>query len=290
MTRPPACAGSFYEASAEGLHQQVQSLLEPQANALSAIALMCPHAGLMYSGKVAGAVYSRVRIPRCAILVGPNHTGHGPPLSVYANGDWAVPGSLVPIVEELAQAFLAACTDAVADHLAHQYEHCLEVQLPFLLARRPDIQILPIVAGLRDLRSCLALGRALAKVTKAQEDPPILIASTDMTHCGPGFGQSPPSGLTADAFARRQDRVALDALQALNEQTFHDTIEAHDITMCGYGPTTAVLHAARLLGALDVAVIRYATSAEISGDLNRVVGYAGAVIGQEARQTTTPLG
>ena len=278
MTRPPACAGSFYEASADGLHQQVQSLLEPQANYVSAIAIVCPHAGLMYSGKVAGAVYSRVRIPRCAILVGPNHSGHGPPLSVYAKGNWSVPVGLVPIVEDLAEAFLAACTDAAADYTAHQYEHCLEVQLPFLLARRSDIEMLPIVVGLRDLRSCLALGRALAAVTKAREDPPILIASTDMTHCGPGFGQSPPAGLTADAFARRQDRVALDALQTLSEQRFHDTIEAQNITMCGYGPTTAVLHAARLLGAQNLDVIRYATSAEVSGDLNRVVGYAGVVI------------
>ena len=278
MTRPPACAGSFYEASPDGLQQQVQSLLEPQANSVSAIAIVCPHAGLMYSGKVAGAVYSRVSVPRTAILVGPNHTGHGPPLSVYAKGDWAVPGYLVPIVEDLAEAFLIACADAAADQRAHQYEHCLEVQIPFLLARRPDIQILPIVVGLRDLRSCLALGRALAAVTRAWEDPPILIASTDMTHCGPGFGQSPPAGLTADAFARRQDRMALDALQALNEQKFHDTIEAQNITMCGYGPTTAVLHAARLLGAQNLDEIRYATSAEISGDLNRVVGYAGVVI------------
>src|SRR6185369_159018 len=111
-------------------------------------------------------------------------------------GDWAVPGNLVPIVEELAQAFLAACADAAPDHVAHQYEHCLEVQLPFLLARRPDIQILPIVVSVRDFSNCLAVGRALALVTKAREDPPLLIASTDMTHCGPGFGQSPPAGLT----------------------------------------------------------------------------------------------
>ncbi|HEY3197237.1 MAG TPA: AmmeMemoRadiSam system protein B [Nitrospirales bacterium] len=278
MTRPPAHAGSFYDASAKGLHQQVQSLLEPQANSVSAIAIVCPHAGLMYSGKVAGAVYSRVSFPRTAILVGPNHTGHGSPLSVYAKGDWAVPGGLVPIVEDLAQNFLAACVDAAADYLAHQYEHCLEVQLPFLLARRPDIQILPILVGVRDLRSCLALGRALAAVAKAREEPPILIASTDMTHCGPGFGQSPPAGLTADAFARRQDRVALDVLKTLDEQMFHRTVERENITMCGYGATTAVLHAARLLRAQNLDVIRYATSAEISGDLNRVVGYAGVVI------------
>jgi AmmeMemoRadiSam system protein B len=278
MTRQPACAGSFYEASAPDLQRQVQSLLEPAAIALSAIAMVCPHAGLMYSGQVAGAVYSRVRIPRTAILVGPNHTGQGPPLSVYAEGNWAIPGGLVPVAEDLAQAFLSLCTNAASDHLAHRYEHCLEVQLPFLLARRSDIHILPIVVAVRDLQSCLALGRALASVTKAWEERPLLIASTDMTHCGPGFGQSPLAGLTADAFARSQDLLALNALRALNEHEFHHTIEAHDITMCGYAPTTAVLHAARILGTEKATVIRYATSADISGDLNRVVGYAGVVM------------
>ena len=275
MTRPPACAGTFYEASATGLHQQVHSLLEPNAVALPAIAIVCPHAGLMFSGSVAGAVYSHVRIPHTAILVGPNHTGYGPPLSVYARGKWAIPGGLVSIAEYLAQAFLTLYADAVPDHLAHQYEHCLEVQLPFLFARRPDIQILPIVLGIQDLASCLGLGAALASLAKTQDELPLLIASTDFTHCGPGFGQSPTPGLTADAFARCQDRLALNALCALKEREFHRTIETHNITMCGYAPTTAVMHAARLLGVQNATVIRYATSAEISGNVNQVVGYGG---------------
>ena len=278
MTRPPACAGTFYEASAAALHRQVQDALEPEAVRMPAVALVCPHAGLMYSGKVAGAVYSRVLLPRTAILVGPNHTGYGPPLSVYAKGEWAIPGGTLHVAEDLARAFLIACADAVSDHLAHEYEHCLEVQIPFLRTRRPDIQILPIVVGVRDLGSCLTLGQALAAVTKSCDDPPILIASTDMTHCGPGFGQSPPPGLTADAFARVQDRAALDALRTLDENEFYRTIETQDITMCGYAATTAVLHAARSLGARNADVIRYATSAESSGDVTRVVGYAGVVI------------
>ena len=279
MTRPPACAGTFYEASAPDLHHQVHSLLEPDAVALPAIAIVCPHAGLMFSGSVAGAVYSRVRIPHTAILVGPNHTGQGPPLSVYPKGKWAIPGGFVSIAESLAQSLLSLCADAAPDHLAHQYEHCLEVQLPFLFARRPDIQILPIVLGIRDLTSCLALGAALASLAKTQDEPPILIASTDLTHCGPGFGQPPSPGLTADAFARSQDRLALNALCALQERDFHHTIETHNITMCGYAPTTAVMHAARILGAQNAGVIRYATSAEISGNVNQVVGYAGVKLG-----------
>jgi hypothetical protein len=168
---------------------------------------------------------------------------------------------------------------AVPDQLAHQYEHCLEVQLPFLSALRPDISIVPIVVGERGLESCLALGGALAAIVEeAGSDAPLLIASSDMTHCGPGFEQFPPGNLTADAFARRQDRLALDALLALDETRFYSTVELYDVTMCGYAPTAAVLAAARKLGAREARLVRYATSADVSGDVNRVVGYAGVTI------------
>jgi len=279
MRRPPACAGRFYEATAAGLQEQVRSFLEIGVDPVPVKAVICPHAGLMFSGAVAGAVYSRVLLPSIAILIGPNHTGYGPPLSVYAEGEWEVPGGVVPIAAELARTLLDRFPEAQADQRAHQYEHCLEVQLPFLRTRRPDIAVLPIVVGSRSFESCLALGLALVSLIRdAGSESPILIASSDMTHCGPGFGQLPPAGLTADEFARLQDQLALDAVQSLDERRFHATVEERDITMCGYAPTTAVLAAARTLGATRASVIRYATSAEISGDVNRVVGYAGVVI------------
>ena len=278
MTRPPACAGSFYDASAHELRHHVQSLLHAEVTAGPAIAAVAPHAGLMYSGMVAGTVYGRVTMPRTVVLIGPNHTGAGPPISVWARGQWAIPGAVLPVAEDLADVFLSLCVEARADELAHQYEHSLEVQLPFLVARRPDITILPIVVGVRNLSSCLSLGLALASMTTSALEPPLLIASSDMTHCGPGFGQFPPAGLTADVFARKQDGIALKALQTLDEAEFHRTVEAHDISMCGYAPTTAVLYAARILGAQHAAVTQYATSAEVAGDVDRVVGYAGVII------------
>ena len=276
--RPPACAGRFYEGAADRLQAQVQALLEPDTPRLPARAVVCPHAGLMYSGAVAGAVYSRVTLPSTAILVGPNHTGYGPPLSVYSEGEWLLPGGAVTIAADLARELLARCPQARSDHLAHQHEHCLEVQIPFLHALRPDIQILPIVIGFRDLEACRALGLALASVIEEAPTPPLLIASTDLTHCGPGFGQSPPSGLTAEAFAHRQDRLALDAVQTLDGERLHWTVEEHQITMCGYVPSTAVLFAAKALGAGKASVVRYATSADVSKDTDRVVGYGGVIL------------
>jgi hypothetical protein len=232
----------------------------------------------MFSGAVAGAVYSRVTIPSTVILIGPNHTGEGPPLSVYGEGQWLVPGGALPVATDLAHALRAHCPLAEFDHLAHLNEHCLEVQLPFLHALRPGIQILPIVVGFRNLESCQALGIALAAVIEAAPSPPLLIASTDLTHCGPGFGQSPPPGLTADAFARGQDQLALEALKSLDGERLHRTVESREITMCGYVPTTAMLFAVRAMSGSRATVVRYATSADVSGDVDRVVGYAGVVL------------
>jgi len=189
-----------------------------------------------------------------------------------------VPGGAVTIAADLGRMFLARCPQAQSDHLAHQYEHCLEIQLPFLRALRPDIQILPIIIGVRDLDTCLAVGRALAAVIEEAPTPPLLIASTDLTHCGPDFGQTPPPGLTAEAFAHRQDRLALDAVQTLDGMILHQTVEAHHITMCGYVPCAAVLFAAKALGAGAATLVRYATSADVNGDVNRVVGYGGVIL------------
>src|SRR5881409_13642 len=238
-------------------------------------ALLRRHAGALAR---AGAVYSRVTFPATAILVGPNHTGFGPPLSVYSEGEWLLPGGSLAVAADLARLFLTRCPQAQPDHVAHLNEHCLEVQLPFLHALRPDIQILPIVLGFRNLETCRAVGSALAAVIEEASTPPLLIASTDLTHCGPGFGQSPPPGLTAEAFAHQQDRLAIEAIYALDGERLHQTVEIQQVTMCGYVPTTAVLFAARTLGARQAQLVRYATSADVSGDVHRVVGYAGLIM------------
>src|SRR2546425_2743441 len=276
--RLPSCAGRFYDGTPERLREQVRALLEPDAPRVAVPAIICPHAGLMYSGAVAGAVYSRVTLPATAIRVAPNPPGFGPPLSVYSEGEWLLPGGSLTVATDLARSFLTRCPQAQPDHVAHLNEHCLEVQLPFLHALRPDIQILPIVLGFRNLETCQAVGSALAAVIEEAPTPPLLIASTDLTHCGPGFGQSPPPGLTAETFAHQQDRLAIEAIHALDGELLHQTVETHQVTMCGYVPTTAVLFAARTLGARQAHLGRYATAAEGSGGVDRVVGYAGLIM------------
>jgi hypothetical protein len=270
MRRPPAVAGLFYSASAAALDDEVAGCLDESVTPRPAIAAVSPHAGLMYSGPVAGSVYSRIVLPDTAILVGPNHTGIGPAVSVYPEGAWQMPGGAVSIDRDLARDILARCPLAEADTSAHQREHCLEVQLPFLQSRRRTIRIVPIVLGIRDPNLCRAVGESLAAVLARHADAPggrpLLIASTDMNH------------YESDAVTREKDRHAIAAIERLDPAALDAAVTGHCISMCGVAPALAVLHAARSMGATGATLVRYATSGDRSGDRERVVGYAGFTI------------
>jgi len=270
MLRQPAVAGLFYSSSAEALEDEVARCLDHSVPPRPAIAAVSPHAGLMYSGPVAGSVYGRIALPETVILVGPNHTGIGPAVSVYSEGAWQMPGGAVSIDRELAQQILARCPHAVADMSAHQQEHCLEVQLPFLQAVNPHIRIVPIVLGFRDRAMCHAVGESLAAIVSATDGAvggrPLLIASTDMNH------------YESDAVTREKDRHAITAIARLDPEGLEAAVTDHQISMCGIAPTLAVLHAARRLGATGATLVSYATSADRGGDRDRVVGYAGFTI------------
>ncbi len=270
MLRPPAVAGQFYSASAAALETEVAGYLDSPASTASMIAVICPHAGLMYSGHVAGAVLSRVVLPDTVILIGPNHTGIGPAVSVYPEGAWQIPGGAVSIDRDLAQAILARYPRAEADTFAHQREHCLEVQLPFLWQQRRDVRIVPIVLGTRDPSVCRTFGHCLAalieELGQSSGKRPLLLASTDMNH------------YESDQVTRDKDRHAIAAIERLDPDGLNAAVTDHHISMCGVAPTLAVLHAARLLGSTHATLVRYATSGDRGGDRTRVVGYAGFTV------------
>ncbi len=269
MLRSPAVAGLFYSSSAEALADEVARCLDRSAQRQRAIAAVSPHAGLMYSGLVAGSVYSRLALPDTIILIGPNHTGIGPAVSVYPEGAWQMPGGAVSIDRDLAQQVLARCPHAEADTSAHQQEHCLEVQLPFLQHGNRHIRIVPIVLGTRDPALCRSVGESLAAIVSATDAAggrPLLVASTDMNH------------YESDAVTREKDRHAIAAIAGLDPEGLDAAVIDHRISMCGIAPTLAVLHAARGLGATGATLVNYATSADRGGDRDRVVGYAGFTI------------
>jgi AmmeMemoRadiSam system protein B len=264
--REPAVAGRFYSADAHRLEQDLARFLVPAAES-AALALVAPHAGYIYSGAVAGAGYARVLVPDRAIVLCPNHTGLGVEKSIWSRGAWRLPGGDVAVAEELALRVRDAAR-LEDDALAHLREHAIEVHLPFLRARRRDVRVVPICLWRLSYAECVALGEALARTLETEPalERPLLVASTDMSHY-----------ISAER-ASELDRLALDRVTALDARGLYEVVTRHDISMCGYIPTTVTLVAACALGATRATLVRYGNSGEASGDFDRVVGYASVVV------------
>jgi AmmeMemoRadiSam system protein B len=278
MRRQPAVAGYFYPEAPDRLRAEVARLLTAEGEARPVKAVVSPHAALQYSGAVAGAVYARMHRPEVCIILGPNHTGVGEPVALMAEGVWETPLGLVHIDRELAEALQAACPFVRQDPTAHAGEHALEVQLPFLQVLGEGIRIVPVVLGMLAYPLCAALGHALAQTVRQARASVVIVASTDMTHCGRSYRHLPPAGMTAHAFACQEDRYAIDRILALDPEGLYRVVRERHITMCGVIPTTVTLVACRDLGARRATLVRYMTSGEVSGDYDTVVGYAGVLI------------
>jgi len=302
MLRHPAVAGQFYKGSPESLRKQVREFIVPDAVKVKALGILSPHAGLIYSGSVAGAVYSRIDLPDTFVLIGPNHTGLGAAVSLMARGAWETPLGRVEIDEALAAGILSKSPRIHEDSLAHLREHSLEVQLPFIQYFKQEFKIVPIQMLDTRLDTCLEVGRAIAEAIKSRgqgsgvrgqgeeqekhrkaqgntvprppsPDPrspipalPLIVASSDMSHYEPA------------AVAKEKDFKAIHRILDLDPEGLYRVIRDYGITMCGYGPATAMLAACRILGASSAELIKYTNSGEVSGDYERVVGYAGVVV------------
>lgn len=267
MDREPFVAGQFYPAQHEQWVHAVQEYMQGQTEreAFSKL-VMVPHAGHVFSGKVAGSTLAQARLRDTILLFGPNHTGLGAPLAVWPDGQWQLPGASVQVDSELVQALLAAEPALRADRAAHMQEHSLEVVLPFLWVKNPHVRIVPIAVG--DPRPHILAGAA-AKIAEfmqsAQRDFSIVVSS-DMNH------------FASDTQTREQDAKALDRITALDPMGFYGVIREAQISMCGVLPMTLAMHLANITGAKKGEVVAYATSGEVNGDMNRVVGYAGVII------------
>jgi len=263
MNRMPAVAGQFYPGTASGLSRALLALTREVKGRSPAIAVVVPHAGYVYSGAVAGEVFSSVLVPKRAVLFCPNHTGIGEDAAVMSHGGWRMPWGDVPIDEELAARLKSASPLLHEDASAHAGEHSLEVQLPFLHRFRPDVRIVPVALGRLSLEECRDLGENVADAIALDPERPLLVASSDMSHYVP------------DAVARKKDQLAIDRMLALDPEGLYRTVRTERISMCGVLPATVVLFAARRLGATSARLIRYATSGDVSRDFDQVVGYAG---------------
>ncbi len=266
MIRPPAVANQFYDEDPERLSRQLDYLLTTRAPVQDAIAVVSPHAGYIYSGHVAGAVFARVRVPDTVVIIGPSHTGIGSPGAVMLKGAWSTPLGLVPIREDLAKRIVDICPFLEEDVQAHLYEHSLEVQVPFLQKRNPNVSIIPICLAGFNYAECEQIGLSISRAIKDFPEKVLIVASTDMTHYEP-----------VDQ-AEAKDRLAIERILSLDPKGLLNTVRVNNITMCGVIPTTVTLVAALDLGATKAELVKYATSGDINGNYSQVVGYAGLVI------------
>ena len=265
--RPPAVAGQFYEGSAEKLRQQVLRCLPKHPLATQeALGTVVPHAGLMYSGAVAGSVYASLVLPATVVLLGPNHTGEGAPLSLTAADSWETPLGRSEVDQEFAQRLLKALPGLKQEEDAHQWEHSLEVQLPFLQHLGKGIRIVPVVLGFGSIQAYQEVGERVAEVIREFPRSVLVLASSDMTHYEP------------HEEVKAKDGYAIEAILALDEKGLVKRIRERNISMCGVAPTVAMLSCVKSLGATSGRLVKYQTSGDSSGDYSAVVGYAGIVI------------
>jgi MEMO1 family protein len=266
--RQPAVAGRFYPRDAEVLLQGVRSYLaQPRKQKpVRALGCLAPHAGYMYSGHVAGAVFAALEIPELCLVMCPNHTGKGLPLAIVSEGAWETPLGDVPIAREFAASLKQACPLLEEDSTAHRTEHAAEVELPFLQSLQPNLKFVPIALGTGRFELLAQLGRAIAEVIAAQTAHVLIVASSDMNH------------YESDAITRAKDQSAIEPILRLDARALHDVVMQQQISMCGFGPAVAMLTATKKLGATSAELVKYATSGDVSGDRDLVVGYAGVIV------------
>jgi AmmeMemoRadiSam system protein B len=260
--RWPAVAGAFYPDDPDTFAADARRLSAPSPSPVSAIAVVCPHAGWVYSGALAGRLAGAIEVPTRVLILAPNHTGRGARGSVWSGGAWRFPGADVPVDAAFCRALCQESTLLEPDAEAHVDEHAVEVIVPLLAARQPALHLVPVVLGGLSFGECETLAAALARTIEAAEGPTLIVASSDMNH------------YRSDDETRALDALALAPLEALDGHGLYTTVRQHGITMCGVIPSTVAILAARALGATRATRIGYATSAEASGDRDRVVGYA----------------
>ncbi len=265
LTRKPHVAGSFYPSEPSELANYCQSRLVPSSSEMRARAVILPHAGYIYSGEVACGVLSRVKVPEKNLLIGPDHRGYGSDFSLFGEGEWQTPLGNVPIEKPLARAVLEISRDIEKNEEAHRFEHSLEVLVPFLQTKNQNLKIVPVIAGTLNFQLAREVAILIAEMLVTKKEDILVVISNDMSH------------YAEDSATRKKDRYALDAIENLDAAALLKAIREHDITMCGMVPVYMLLAMHEKLGVQKASLVDYRTSAEVTQDRQRVVGYAGFI-------------
>jgi len=267
MLRLPVVAGRFYPSDPAELSKLVHKYTKTDVKRppLAVRACLVPHAGYVYSGHVTGAVLGGIALPSKIIVLGVRHYPRGEAAAILSSGAWRTPLGDAPIDEPLAQALKKACPLLREDSVAHGGEHSLEVQLPFLQVLTPGFTFVPVALGTVRFESLVNVGEAIGRVLESARESVLLLTTSDLNH------------YEDDATTRIKDHKAIDQLLAMDPGGLYDTCRDEKISMCGLGPAVAMLTALNALGVKKAELVKYATSADMSGDETAVVGYAGMV-------------
>ena len=269
MLRLPAVAGRFYPGNRKELSALVEKYTktEEPAEKMKVRACLVPHAGYVYSGAVAGAVFARISLPKKILLVGVRHFPQGEPLAILSEGAWRTPLGDVPIESELAGELRAECPGLTEDSVAHGREHSLEVELPFLQVLSPGFSFVPVAVGTLQYEELKRTGEGVARVLGKMQDEVLMVTSSDMNH------------YEDDQTTRQKDDRAIQCMLKLDPKGLYEVCRQEHISMCGLGPAVVMLTAMNRLGVEKAELVRHATSGDVSGDCDEVVGYAGMTFG-----------
>jgi MEMO1 family protein len=267
MLRLPAVAGQFYPGNPNELTSLIREYTKeekPQGK-ITVRACLVPHAGYMYSGAVAGAVFARIALPKKILVLGVRHYPRGEALAILSEGAWRTPLGDVPIDTPLAERLKKNCPALREDHVAHSGEHSLEVELPFLQVLSPEFSFVPVAIGTLRYQELCETGVGIANVLADAGEEIVMVTSSDMNH------------YEDDVTTRRKDENAIECMLKMDAKRLYDVCRAERISMCGLGPAVAMLAAMNKLGAQRAELVRYATSGDITGNRKEVVGYAGMI-------------
>jgi AmmeMemoRadiSam system protein B len=266
MKRQPAVAGQFYAGTSEQLLSDLAALLPKLPGTRTVTGIIAPHAGYVYSGAIAGAAYASINMPATVLILGPNHHGVGANTALYPDGEWLTPLGPIQINSRLNDLLSQNIPSIKADSVAHEFEHSLEVQVPFIQYLRPDATVSALCLGHGDYASIKQIGEGIAAAIRDYGGDVLIVVSSDMTHYE-----------SADS-AKRKDGLALDRILNFDPEGLLQVCSSERITMCGAIPAAVMLVATRELGATQAKLIAYGTSGDITGDNRQVVGYAALAI------------
>ena len=267
--RKAAVAGTWYPGTSTALAAAVDAHLKTARTDVDGdlVALIAPHAGLMYSGPVAAHAYRLLRDRQfeVAVLVGPSHFVGFDGVAAFPSGGFETPFGVAPIDDACAADVMAASPVVRANPAVHGREHSLEMQLPFVQRLAPGIPIVPLLMGHQTATTARSLADALAAALRGRRA--LLVASTDLSHYQDA------------ATAAQMDRVVIECVDRIDADALQQALNSRPDHACGGGPTVAVMRAAKRLGATDARVLKYGDSGDVSGDKDAVVGYLAAAFG-----------